>query len=303
MTDANDNEINIESPPRVGERLRLAREAKKLTISDIATELRLTKHTIEHIENDQWEQLHGRAYARGYFTNYVKFLDLPEGEFLEGFNIAYDKVEPSQFQTFKQNKSTDNKRTWLSLVVVFILFACLWLGYQRWQLIESDELDETNVTLNDDIEQQSVVIIPTLEDADVLSALDVNSNIDDEFNTEDIENETSTVITEPSDSVSDIEQVVGDEVLMTDENVAMSDKAVKLDFTDECWVEIKDANAKVLLNKIMKKGDSISLTGPVPLSIILGRASAVMVTFNDEIFDTSPYTQRGVAGFTLGEEL
>ena len=52
----------------------------------------------------------------------------------------------------------------------------------------------------------------------------------------------------------------------------------------------------------MKKDDSIILNGRTPMSVMLGRASAVEVKFNDELFDASPYTQRDVARFTLGAE-
>ena len=119
MTNVNDNEIIIEKNLTLGKRLCQAREAKKLTIADIASELRLSKQTIELIENERWSELHGRAYARGYFTNYVKYLGLPEDEFLAAFNIEYTIADPTLSVARNHDEITNNK---FCLATQFIVY-------------------------------------------------------------------------------------------------------------------------------------------------------------------------------------
>ncbi len=58
----------------VGECSRLAGEAKKLSISDVASKLAFTKKTVINLEDEQWDEFHGHAYARDIFCVMSKFL-------------------------------------------------------------------------------------------------------------------------------------------------------------------------------------------------------------------------------------
>ena len=85
----NDDNVVADTVLTVGQQLKQAREAKKITISEVAAQLRLTKDSIIYLEKNQWDKLHGRAYARGYLSSYVNFLALPKDELLAAFNIEY----------------------------------------------------------------------------------------------------------------------------------------------------------------------------------------------------------------------
>ncbi|MDQ7073005.1 MAG: helix-turn-helix domain-containing protein [Gammaproteobacteria bacterium] len=121
--------------PTVGERLQVAREAKKITITEVVAQLRLTKETIVYLESDQWDKLHGRPYARGYFSNYVTFLGLPHDEMLALFNLEYTTTEPS-IDGFKRTEPVKDDGVglgWLKAVFVLALIgAVAWYAYQCW---------------------------------------------------------------------------------------------------------------------------------------------------------------------------
>lgn len=317
MTDVNDSEIKIATKPKIGERLRLAREAKKLTINDVATELRLTKHTIDHIENERWSELHGRAYARGYFSNYVKFLGLPEDELLAAFNVEYTLDDPSLLVGDKQDKNKNKKSVWLPVFLIILLFILTWFAYQQWQKMQntidvvednssslSSEIKDNSATFSETIEQQESALLPVpqqeINDPDHYIDNELELPLNSEQNNDALIDDLEVI---SEQQISPIPTASPDEVLVENNKVAILEGVLDLVFTEDCWVEVKDVNAKVLLNKIMKKDDLITLNGLTPLSVMLGRASAVVVTFNNEIFDALPYTQRDVARFTLGEEL
>ena len=73
MTAASDETTNhvVASTPGIGHRLQQARERKKLTIAEAASQLRFTRATVIHLEQEEWDKLHSRTYARGYLLNYV----------------------------------------------------------------------------------------------------------------------------------------------------------------------------------------------------------------------------------------
>lgn len=68
-----------------GQRLREAREAARLTIGEVASRMRLEPHIIERLENDDFENLHGPTFVRGYLSGYARLLNLPERPILETY--------------------------------------------------------------------------------------------------------------------------------------------------------------------------------------------------------------------------
>jgi cytoskeleton protein RodZ len=74
-----------------------------------------------------------------------------------------------------------------------------------------------------------------------------------------------------------------------------------LQFSDDCWVEVKDAQGKVLVNGLMKANTSRALTGPAPFTVTLGNAPAARIALDDRLVDTAVYVPRRgtVSRFTL----
>ncbi len=68
-----------------GQRLREAREAAQLTVAEVASRLRLVPRVLVRLENDDYEQLHGPTFVRGYLSSYARLLDLPERPILESY--------------------------------------------------------------------------------------------------------------------------------------------------------------------------------------------------------------------------
>ncbi|MDO7596520.1 MAG: DUF4115 domain-containing protein [Pseudomonadota bacterium] len=339
ITDVNDNEIIIDKTLTLGKRLSQAREAKKLTIGDIATELRLSKQTIELIENESWSELHGRAYARGYFTNYVKYLGLPEDEFLAAFNIEYTIAEPTLSVARNQIEITNKKFVWLPSLLFIIVLVIGWLAFQ--QMDNTAEIgmeeaspsflstpDNNSTSSKDKTSKEYEDIVPysqiEMNEQDQLVSADteilVNSEqskdasrdiseivmgteleavgLEGDLTEESINNELTpenAVVTSTEESINN---------KLTPENTTLTSLEAMLDlrFSDECWVQVRDADNKILLDKLMTKNDSIILKGRIPFTVTLGRASVTQIRFNDELFDPSAFTERDVARFTLGAE-
>jgi cytoskeleton protein RodZ len=145
MVGDNEQEISIvESLPSIGEQLRQAREAKKLTIAEVAVLLKLAKDTLTKLEADNWEQLHGRIYARGYLKNYVKFLSLPEDTLLSAFDIEYKPTETEKTGSQQHNSKTEFP--WFPVIMIIIVLVITWFAYQQWQVSENEETDATSVS-------------------------------------------------------------------------------------------------------------------------------------------------------------
>lgn len=60
----------------VGERLRVAREAKGLSLEDIARQTRIPVRHLEHIEREEWDALPAITYSVGFARSYANTIDL-----------------------------------------------------------------------------------------------------------------------------------------------------------------------------------------------------------------------------------
>jgi cytoskeleton protein RodZ len=68
-----------------GQRLREARESAQLSLTEVASRMRLEPHVLQLLENDHYDRLHGPTFVRGYLSGYARLLDLPERPILEAY--------------------------------------------------------------------------------------------------------------------------------------------------------------------------------------------------------------------------
>lgn len=314
MADDNEDEIVVGSQsPSVGEKLKSAREEKKISIYAVAAQLRLMKGTIINLEAGQWKQLHGRAYARGYFINYVKFLGLPEREMLSAFNDEYQITEEAILTRYQVKPSSHY--SWLAAIVLIVVLAVTWFAYQQWQdsRAYSDAADyvspweQLNEQQNlDDVFNASVVkpISQNIEtDIAIEKPVSLDVTDDKELNVE--------VTTEELISLEIEQKMIKTEMLSSqqkeDAEIATQQPAedfpiIELQLSGDSWVEIKDAGQQILVSRLVKENQSVTVAGKLPLSVTFGRASSVIMKYNNTVFDTSPYTKAGVARFVIPAE-
>lgn len=66
--------------PTVGERLRAAREGKKLSLEDVAAQTRIPRRHLESIENAAWDDLPAPTYTIGFAKSYAAAVGLDRME-------------------------------------------------------------------------------------------------------------------------------------------------------------------------------------------------------------------------------
>jgi cytoskeleton protein RodZ len=86
-----------------------------------------------------------------------------------------------------------------------------------------------------------------------------------------------------------------------DENPASFHELI-MQFSADCWVEVKDANGERLAYGIIKANEVRTLNGEMPFSITLGNAAAAQIKLDGRSVDRSVYLDKssgGVARFVL----
>lgn len=75
--------------------------------------------------------------------------------------------------------------------------------------------------------------------------------------------------------------------------------SMRLVFDEDSWVDVKDANGKILISRMNHAGSLVRLSGVAPLSVVIGHASGVHVFFKGKEVNLAPYTSVEVARLLL----
>ena len=69
--------------------------------------------------------------------------------------------------------------------------------------------------------------------------------------------------------------------------------------SDSSWVEVTDGNGAIQLSRLLEAGDTVGVSGPLPLNVTVGRADATEVTVRGKPFPLESLTRQGVAHFEV----
>ena len=78
-----------------------------------------------------------------------------------------------------------------------------------------------------------------------------------------------------------------------------SEKRIELVFDRESWVEVRDADGRVLFSQLNPPGSRRQVAGGGPFTLVIGNAAGVKVRYNDTDVDLKPHTRTHVARLTL----
>ncbi len=79
----------------------------------------------------------------------------------------------------------------------------------------------------------------------------------------------------------------------------LTGKRIEMVFSEESWVEIRDAEGRVLFSQLNPAGTRRRVEGVAPFSLVIGNAAGVTLRYNDAEIDLAPYTRTDVARLTL----
>lgn len=127
-------EETVESEvPTVGERLRAAREKKKLSLEDIAAQTRIPQRHLESIENADWDKLPAPTYTVGFAKSYASAVGLDRTDVGDQLReeMGGQRFASNQAEVFEAADPARTMPKWLVLsavvavVVLVILLSVL----------------------------------------------------------------------------------------------------------------------------------------------------------------------------------
>jgi len=290
-----------------GERLRLQRESRNLTVAQAAQELRLSSRIVLALEGDQFEVLEAPIYVRGHLKNYARLLELPEVEIVR----AYDQTLPDEvvFEPKTRGKEGPvlNNGTprwifpvaWLVVLLMLVMGGLWWYAGPHREPVASLE-SESDREAPDDGESRAdangsesegamgrTVALPPL-DASV--ELDIPEGLEAASASEPGNSDVS-----PASGLADEVAQVADEVLPAvpePEGQAAadgpeSDLFLQVSLESDSWLEVSDSSGRQLFQGLAREGRQLELSGVGPIELFMGNAPAVQIEVEGQRLDFS----------------
>lgn len=248
-----------------GGTLRQAREQKGLTLGEVSGALKFSVRQIEALENDDFQQLQGKTFLRGFIRAYARLLKLPPDPLLEMLG-EQSLPSPEQIVVPANMGETDPipfyrrhaKKLGFAAILLLLAGSMIWFA-------------GTQPAMEHLVSPPPIVDIAPKALPDGGQPTPAN---DAAAPTQELPPAAISPPAEPATTLS-------------------------FEFSGRSWLEVKDASGQVLLTGEFSDGQKQVITGKPPYQLWIGRVSAVKVSYGGHDVDLQPHAREDVARFTL----
>ena len=262
---------NLDSLKIASKTLKKNREKLKITIKEVATELRLEEKIINDIEKGRFEKFNNYVFLKGYLKNYANFLnikiDLPE--------IKKEKKLVNKSASKNINQKKNNKISAKHLITSLSLFVLIGLIF-IFQPGSSDLELKKQPLFEKKTNKEPVV--------------DEIKKLENKLKTEDNNINSNSVIKRNDDSADDIEILESDVNELptiqnknsnSSDNIVASNDVLSIIYNGDSWTEIIDSYGNIVFFELVKNGTKLRLNIQAPFEILLGNATVVNIKYNN----------------------
>jgi len=273
----------------VGSALKAARERAGMSLGEVADRLKLSIRQLEAIEHDDFQQLPGATFVRGFVRNYARFLRVDpeplmarlEQHFPSAVNDVVNLVKhehqaaPAGTAQKAARVSTEaaaggRPGKWLALVVagVVVVAVAVWFaGKQDKPAVASQQTLQPMLTeqaASAAAGQSSTASVPLaeVEKPVVAAASMVSASV-------------------PAAALPVVSKAAASAAVPAEQGSGR----ITLNAHQAAWISVVDANGKKLQFGTLEAGASKEISGTPPFQLKIGNAAQVQLSFNGQAVD------------------
>lgn len=312
----------------IGNILRSARESANLSLREVAEKMFLLPNQIEALESGDQGRFRGEFFYKSYLRSYGKLMKLDAQIIID----SCERKQPADTDTFRVTEGRQHIQSptkgrsikyWFLAIVVLLGYFLWWanaeteaknsLGSILSPSNEKNHVDELGAAGSRDTEKliahldngqtplvpgnpgtlredgpirgqgAAVSLISTgkITEAATVARIIEGAPALTPAKSPDLSGST----TERKDSLS------GGELVRN---------SLNFDFTDDCWVEVRDRDNKIIFSDLKRAEETLSLLGRAPFRILLGFAPGVSLAYNGQPVDILIDKSNNSARLTVG---
>jgi cytoskeleton protein RodZ len=273
-----------DEPRSPGRLLAAARQARGMTVTEVALRLKFSPRQIEALEADRYDVLRGPAMVRGMIRTYARLIGADPGPLLEALhrqlNTGPVTMQPRAMEVPFPRVAPKGSFVYvmLSAVVVIAVLSVI----AEWALRPNaapaagspTPVPATQREAAPAFPREAVPAPPPVAEPAPLPA-------------------TAMSVPRPAPAAAERRRS------LVQHETVLDAQRIELLFDRESWVEIKDADGRVVFSQLNPPGSRRNVVGEAPFSIIIGNATGVKLRYNNTDVDLAPFTRTDVARLTL----
>ena len=313
------DEVQEQRIATASELLVAARQKSGLSQKDVADQLYLTTVFIRYIDEGAFHRIPKPAFIKGYLRSYARVVEASGDEIVGRYENELQEAEENvqiRGVTEETVGSANFTGPVLQTGLISLVGITLVIGIVWWlSSSSSDRQGEVPVLVKSQPESSSS------DDTDTSEAMDFefvlreqkaapSGSVDDVVIEEQIQQVHASAM-ETNMQTGDLVQVEASneadssidltvKEVSFEQNIDGGINYIELDaggfdeievtFSDECWLEIEDADGEPIYGDLNKAGDVLRVYGIAPFRMLFGRADSVSVLFNGDEVDIARFT-------------
>lgn len=269
-----------------GATLRGAREALGMSIDFVSQQLKLAPRQVQALEDDDFAQLPGRTFVRGFMRNYARLLRLDPDAVLATLpesSAAPSLDRPALSPTTRvmgelpaDVASKPSSARW-AIPLALVAIVAIALAYEFGRPLAERGRAALSERASHAAAQEATPVAPPPLTSETATAAPAPAPAQD-----------AAAATPAPSAPAEVTQAA-----------PAGETPVVFVFRGTSWIEVKDAKGAVVLSTMGYPGATHAVGGTLPLDVVLGNAEAVVVTVRGNAFDTTPFVKQNVAKFQV----
>lgn len=265
-----------------GGMLRQLREAAGVDPALVASAMKVSLQKLDALENDRFDELPDLTFARGLASAICRAFGADPAPVLERMPLAAPGLRAQGKpinQPFRQPgdspapmlKSSFSKPLVIAIGVLLLAAAALWLLPTLPIQLTAPAQESTSA--DGEVQEPAAPAAEPTPPAEMPAGAASAE-------------QTAPAVPQAAASAAEPAATADGDLLVFTANA-------------ETWLTVRDAQGKQLINRTLTSGETVKLTGEVPLSATVGRKDAVTVKVRGEPFDIKALSKTTVARFQV----
>ena len=283
-----------------GARLRAAREAAGLSLDQVAQQLKLAPRQVRALEDEDFAQLPGRTFARGFVRNYARLLNLDGDDLLAllpdpGKAPALEAPALQSTGTMiaelpAATVARSGVSPWLIpiLLVTCIIVAAAYEWYRGALALPGDTARPAATAPESSAPSPTAPAV-----AAGTSSTPLPNPVAAPASPEPAATETSAGATTAAPAAAPESADPGASP------AAAASAPLVLSYRSPSWTEVRDRSGQLLISRLVDAGSEQRIGGTPPFDIVIGNAPGVVLVYRGKPIDLTRYTRQNVARLRL----
>ncbi len=303
-----DSNAAAQQPGSAGMLLRQAREQQHMSVQTLASALKVPVYKLQALEEDRWDVLTDSVFTRSLALSICRLLriapelvlaGLPKHEAAklasnpEGINAPFKEKTLRSLMSPAQEPGSGSAVKLAAVLLIAVAGGAGFYFLPQWQSAEGDAVAQGAAS--------EPLFMPQLQaEPEAGSAAGAAATPQDAaaaVMTEPVAAEQPAAQSAPAEAAA---ATTAPSTAASAAPVPAGGRVLRFTATAESWVQVRDAQQQVVMEKILKSGDVFEeVAVGRPLHVVVGNADATRVEVDGTAFDFAGSAKNNVARFEV----